>query len=372
MKFLIISHVLHKTKNAEFLGYGPYVKEMNLWLKFVDSVEIVAPLLKTQPNKIDLPYNHKNLIFTKVPSFNLIGLKNKFFTLLKLPYIFAKILFAMKRADHIHLRCPGNMGLLGAIAQIFFPNKIKTVKYAGNWDPQSKQPFSYVLQKKIISSPRLSKNTKVLIYGKWENQTKNIIPFFTASYMKKEIIAVKERDFSGVISLLFIGSLSLGKQPLIVLKVAKFLIDKGFNVELNFCGEGMERITLETYIKENNLNKYVQLHGNQNSDFVKNLYKKSHFLILMSKSEGWPKVLAEAMFWGCIPISTNVSCVSYMLGNGLRGRVVSTRIEEISENIEEIYNNQELYLKMSKNALVWSRNFTLEHFQEKIGTIING
>ena len=40
---------------------------------------------------------------------------------------------AMKWADHIHLRCPGNIGLLGCIVQIAFPKKVKTVKYAGNW-----------------------------------------------------------------------------------------------------------------------------------------------------------------------------------------------------------------------------------------------
>jgi len=53
----------------------------------------------------------------------------------------------MKSANHIHLRCPGNIGLLACLIQILFPNTPKTSKYAGNWDPNAKQPFTYKIQK---------------------------------------------------------------------------------------------------------------------------------------------------------------------------------------------------------------------------------
>ncbi len=81
----------------------------------------------------------------------------------------------MHRANHLHIRCPGNIGLLTCVAQIFFPKKPKTVKYAGNWDPYAVQAFSYRLQKKILNSTFLSKNVKVLVYGKWTGMSKNLI-----------------------------------------------------------------------------------------------------------------------------------------------------------------------------------------------------
>jgi len=40
MRFLIISHALHKTKEDAIFSYAPYVLEMNLWLKYVEKVEI--------------------------------------------------------------------------------------------------------------------------------------------------------------------------------------------------------------------------------------------------------------------------------------------------------------------------------------------
>ena len=60
MRFLIISHVLHKKRDYKFYGYAPYVREMNLWLKYVDEVEVVAPLIPGALSKIDIEYQHKN------------------------------------------------------------------------------------------------------------------------------------------------------------------------------------------------------------------------------------------------------------------------------------------------------------------------
>jgi hypothetical protein len=48
------------------------------------------------------------------------------------------IFVAKKNADHIHLRCPGNIGLLGFI-NIFSFKKAKP-QICWNWDPKAKQP----------------------------------------------------------------------------------------------------------------------------------------------------------------------------------------------------------------------------------------
>jgi hypothetical protein len=42
-------------------------------------------------------------------------------------------------------------------------------------------------------------------------------------------------------------------------------------------------------------------------------------VLLPSNSEGWPKAIAEGMFWGCVQLQTAVSCVPYMLDYGKEG-----------------------------------------------------
>ena len=306
VRFAIFSHVEHRYEDHKYYGYGPYIKEMNIWLKYVDQVDIIAPLKNQKPNIIDLNYEHSKINFSKIPSFNFtnkVAILNSFFVI---PFVLLKIFMTMSKADHIHLRCPGNVGLLACLVQILFPWKKKTAKYAGNWDPKSKQPMSYRLQKWILSNTFLTRNIQVLVYGEWPNQTKNIKPFFTASYNRNEI---KERvsneesfkqysEPSMCFKFLYVGTLSPGKQPLYAIKLVEELVKKGKRITLDVFGDGILKSDLQDYISNNKLESIVTLHGNQINNMIKRAYQVSQFLILPSKSEGWPKVVAEGHVLG--------------------------------------------------------------------------
>lgn len=370
MKFTIITHVNHILQANDYFGYAPYVHEMNIWFKYVDEVIIVAPIKNGVPTAIESEYKHGEIDFRKVPDFSFTSFSRIFSSIFKLPIIFWRVYFAMKNADHIHLRCPGNMGLIGCFVQILFPNKIKTAKYAGNWDSQSKQPFSYKIQKWILSNTFLTRNMQVLVYGNWENQSKNIKPFFTATYSDSEKEVVAKTDLNGTIHFIFVGSLVSGKNPLYAIKLIEKLAQKGRPVILNLYGEGAEKESLQNYIQENNLQNFVILHGNQNKETVKNAYQKSHFVILPSKSEGWPKAIAEAMFWGCVPIATKVSCIPFMLDFGNRGILLEMNLNQDINQIEVIIADENNFRNKSKLSQNWSQNYTLELFETEIKKLL--
>ncbi len=364
-KFAVITHVVHRPHEGKYFAYGPYVKEMNLWLKYTDEFILVAPQSAEKPTAIDLAYI-KSPVHYRVPSFNITSVGEMLKTLVKLPVVFYKTWLAMRRADHIHLRLPGNMGLVGSMVQMFFPGKPKTIKYAGNWDPKSKQPWSYRLQQKIVSNPRLTKNIKVLVYGEWPDQSKNIVPFFTASYTEKEIEEIETKDLDFPVRLIFVGALSAGKQPLVALKVLQELLERKIEARMDFYGDGDQRPVLEAYIRENRLENHVTLHGKQSAGTVKNAYRKAHFLIFPSLSEGWPKVVMEAMTWKCLPVTTGVSAVPYMLGNGKRGSIVRPEPELMAEEIVRYLDNPGEYKRKTEAGFRWAKQFTLEKFEAEI------
>lgn len=370
MKFTIITHVIHKEKNNCLFAYEPYVREMNLWLKNVSETKIVAPFSNEDITKIESVYKTEKISINKIFPFNVLSLKGIINSIFKIPLILREIYKAMCWADHIHLRCPGNIGLLGCFVQIFFPKKPKTVKYAGNWDPKSKQPWSYRLQKWIVSNTFLTKNCKVLVYGQWKNQSKNVMPFFTASYTEKEILKVTPKSFEEIINFIFVGTFSIGKQPLVCVKVVQELYKEGNKVRLDMYGNGSEFKKVKDYIRINNLEDIIFLHGNQSKEMVKKAFKNAHFLIFISKSEGWPKVVAEAMFWECLPISKAVSCVPMMLDNGNRGGIVSDSIDEIVTTVKGYIINQKKYKKQVIKAKKWSQQFTLEKFEKEIKKLL--
>jgi glycosyltransferase involved in cell wall biosynthesis len=343
---------------------------MNIWFKYVDSVEVVAPLVSDPISDIDFAYQHKNFALTKILAIQFTSITKTITSLSKLPIIFFKIIKACKKADHIHLRCPGNIGLIGCVVQIFFPRKQKTAKYAGNWDPNAKQPLSYNLQKWILSNKFLTRNMQVLVYGKWPNQTKNIKPFYTATYHNSEIEKPVQRNYSNELKFVFVGSLVNGKRPLLAIQIIKALQEQGRNLCLDIYGDGILKDQLQTYIKANKLEETVILHGNQSKDVIKKALKQAHFSILPSKSEGWPKAVAEAMFFGAIPIATKVSCVPDMLGFGTRGILIDGHLKEDVKAIMDILEDYKALEKMSMEAAAWSQHYTLDKFETDIAKLL--
>lgn len=414
MKIAVFTHVEHKKEGDSYYAYGPYIWEMNLWFRKVNGIEIVAPA-GTRANPANQCYSRKDIIFTEIPAINFKNGKNFFTSILRLPLIVSIIFTSMKRADHLHLRCPGNIGLLACLVQIMFPGKRKTAKYAGNWDPGAVQPWSYKFQKWVLNNTFLTRNMKVLVYGDWPEQTRIIHSFFTASFSEKQISAVREKNFSTPINFLFVGNLVPGKNPLIGIQLVKEIIvlrnltGQFPKIFLKIYGDGVDREMLESFCKEEKLEGLVQFFGNRPLEELKEAYQNAHFIILPSQSEGWPKAIAEGMFFGCIPIATAVSCVPWMLNYGSRGVLipVAARGEESNEKriavewgerkveslevkkrmntkksekdvIEEtgvkiitLIQDPEKMRRMSLEAQKWSQQYTLERFENAIQEVLS-
>ena len=369
-EFLIITHSSHKFQNERLFAYGPYVREMNIWLANYSSILIIAPVSDAEIKDIELNYE-KKVVFREIPSIEFTSLTSCFTSIWRLPEIMIILYKGIRQSEHIHLRCPGNIGLLGTVIQAFFPRKKKTAKYAGNWDWNSKQPWSYRIQQHLLRNTWITQNMQVLVYGNW-NETKNIRPFFTASYSKAEIddTPIRVLGKNEVLRLLYVGGLHKGKRPFMCLEVAQKLKANGLKIEMHFYGDGEEREKMEEWIRQNNLTDEVFLHGNVDAEAVKKAYQRAHFLVLISKSEGWPKVVAESMFWGCLPITTEVSCVPEMLDYGNRGDLVGEDVSNIVHRIEYYVDNLEQYQLKCEQAMDWSRQYTLEKFDSEIKQLI--
>ncbi|TYA71433.1 glycosyltransferase [Seonamhaeicola marinus] len=367
MRFLVITNAPTLLQDSKYVAYDPYVREMNIWCKYVDEFTIVSPT-RYNAKLLISPFNKQPKVVS-VKGLNFTSFSNSIKSVLWTPKILFKVFRACKKADHIHLRCPGNIGLLGCLVQVLFPSKIKTTKYAGNWDPNAKQPFSYRFQKWLLSNRLLTKNMTVLVYGKWKNQSKNIKPFFTATYSKDEIRPSLMRDYSATLNFMFVGSLVEGKRPLLAIKIVQELLKKGISICFNIYGEGILKLELQDYIVKNNLSNNIILQGNKSKEDIKKAIQKAHFLILPSKSEGWPKVIAEAMFFGAIPIATQISCVPFMLDFGKRGVLIEPEYESAVNTILQYLKTKDL----KEIALLgenWSKQYTLNAFEFEIKKLI--
>ncbi|HBT08485.1 MAG TPA: glycosyl transferase [Leeuwenhoekiella sp.] len=369
MNLLVISSAPILRRNDAYVAYAPYVREMDIWFEQLELINVVCPT-KHSGALLTEKFERQDLLIHTAPNLYIGNLKGMLCAIIYIPLIVSRLIREMQAADHIHLRCPGNIGLLGALVQLFFPQKKKTAKYAGNWDPKAKQPWSYNLQKWILSNSFLTRNMQVLVYGDWPHQSKNIKSFFTATYTEADKKALPQRKYDLPLRFLFVGSLVPGKRPLYALELVNELISKGFPAELHFYGDGPQKELLLEFIAEHHLEKSAFLHGNQSASVIAEAYTKSHFLILPSKSEGWPKAIAEAMWWGVIPIATPISCVPWMLDHGDRGVLVDAELESDITKLEALLKDKARLKHMAQKASEWSRTYTLDLFEAELKKLL--
>nr|WP_315152691.1 glycosyltransferase [uncultured Flavobacterium sp.] len=370
MKLLIVSTAPFVFKGKKCFAYSPYVKELVIWKKYANEVSFCCPIWQNQNGLLVEEVSFEIKKHYKLIELNLNSFTNVIQAFFSAFWNGLLIFKAMYQADHIHLRCPGNIGLIGCLVQILFPFKSKTAKYAGNWDPKAKQPWSYRLQKWLLSNTFLTRNMQVLVYGEWEGSSKNILPFFTATYWEAEKEPLQSLSFTNTIRFVFVGTLSKGKRPLYAVNLVQALFKRGYDVQLELYGEGSERAELEQHIKTNQLGSFIALKGNQSKEIIKVAYQNSHFVHLPSQSEGWPKAIAEGMFWGCVPLATSISCVPFMLDYGNRGVVLTTNLEQDVQQIIVILNDEVDYLEKREQASEWSRKYTLDVFENEIKRIV--
>lgn len=370
MKLIVISSSPFVAKDNGYEAYSPYIREMEIWARHTDAIGFCCPVWKSDQGTLVGPIAFPVQKLFEARDFNITTFGATLKAVAYSFHNFRKLFAAMRWADHIHLRCPGNLGLMGCIVQIFFPRKPKTAKYAGNWDPKAKQPWSYKLQRWILSNTWLTKNMQVLVYGEWPAQSKNIKPFFTATYHESDKQPVQARSLHGTLQAMFVGTLSPGKRPLYAVQLVAALRERGIDIQLSLYGHGAERQVLEDYIIQNKLGDSIFFKGNQPQEVVREAFKKSHFVVLPSQSEGWPKVIAEGMFWGCVPIASRVSCLANMLDNGQRGLLLDMDFESDVNQLFALINAPETYRDNAQKGIAWSRKYTMDRFENEIKMLL--
>jgi hypothetical protein len=370
MKLLIVETTIHYQHNGQLSAYAPYAREIDIWADLFSEVLIAAPCRNEVPPGDCAPFTRANI--SNAPQKETGGrtLKAKIVQAASVPGLIWSLGRVMRSAEAIHVRCPGNLGLLGALLAPLF-SRYLVAKYAGLWKSYPGEPMTYRLQRAILRSSWW--RGPVTVYGRWHNQLTHVVSFFTsvmtAEQMTRARQAAGRKEINSPLRVLYVGRLSKAKNVDILLKALAALKHDGIRTMCTIVGHGPEREPLETLCTELDLSGEVEFTGGVEFERVLDFYEKSDVLVLASQSEGWGKSVVEAMAFGLICIGSAQS-VPEMLGEG-RGIVVPPgNVGALTEALRGIATTPEDYAALRARAALWGQQFSLESLREALRQLL--
>ena len=367
-KLVIISHTEHyKNTENQIVGWGSTINEINFLADYWEEVVHVGCFYNDKAPSSALPYSKNNIRFKAIPPYGGKSLIDKIKIVAKIPKIVAVVYKNIKDATEVQLRLPTSMGLfLLPLFSFVFPRKYTFwVKYAGNWG-QANPPLSYKIQRWWLKN-NFAK-CKVTINGFWENQPSHCYSFenpcLTENQIEQGLEVSEQKTFNKPFVFTFVGRLEEAKGVTDCIEALRSIPIETIE-KVHFIGDGEK---IEFYKdKAAFLSDKVVFHGFLESHKVHSILAKSHFLVLPSKSEGFPKVIAEAACYGVIPVVSNVGSISHYINdnNGFVWNINSA--QSFNPILEKaIQTDSETLKDISVNTLELAKKFTFSHYLEKL------
>ena len=363
-RLLVVSDTAMQNTDSGVKAFGPVVKELTYLAKEFDEITWIGFERIGKNNSLVLIEN-KKIQTMLLRSVGGKTFRDKLNILTSYPKMYRVILNEVKKHRYIHSRAPSNPSVIVMFLSLFFSKKQFWHKYAGSWiDPA---PFFYHIQRIFLK--KLRYNSKITINGDYNISNKNIIPFENPCLDKidrkigKKNIETKLTITS--INLCFVGALNRNKGVDIILESLRNLNITNIGV-VYFVGDGPERNDFEFIAKKININ--IIFLGFLEKYKIKDIYSKCDFIILPSKSEGFPKVIGEAMNYGCIPIVSDVSCISQYIQDGVNGFLIHPiTFKEVQKKIylaKELTNKEKVKIKQYNYEL--AEKFTYQLYNNRI------
>ena len=375
MRLLIISQMSHYLRGNQIVGWGPTVHEIDHLAQIFDEIRHVACLHSETAPSSALPYSSNRVSLVPVPMVGGEGLLKKLDVVRLTPLFIRTIWKELKKADVVHVRCPANTSLLAIVllALVRAP-RIRWVKYAGNWRPDSKESWSYTFQRWWLKKG-LHRGV-VTINGRWPDQASHLYSFLNPCITEDELSRAQAfasaKQMSRPLRLLFVGRLAKVKGVDRALSILSSLQKRGLSVKLDLVGDGPERAEFEELARKLGVGDLTKFHGWLPRTALAPLYGEAHVMVFPTDSEGWPKVLSEAMAYGVVPVCSSVSSIPQYLEEFGTGRMFEPDdVEGFAGAIADYYSSPDIWKRESEMGVKASQSFTYTNYIAAVRKILN-
>ena len=373
MHLAVISHKICWRSEKSVSGFatdGGFPVQMEAISELFERTTIVVPCSHdSSPDGLSsLVGNNLDVVTLSVPKGT--GLKRKLHMFVWLLTNALVIWRQVKTADAVHTPIPGDVGTIGMLAALL-QRKPLLVRHCGNWLVQKtiaehawKWSMEYFAGGRNVmfatggaAEPPSLRNRSV----KW---------IFSTSLKADQLGKNSPRQLpsDGGLKLVIACRQEPGKGTDKVIESLPAILSVFPKAKLTVIGSGSLIELSRRRVEELGLRESVTFHGRIAQSKVVELLRAAHiFCYPTSASEGFPKVVLEALAAGLPVITTRVSVLPKLLRSGAGILLTKPDARELSDAVIQLCSDRDAYEQMSAKALETASEFSLEKWRDVIG-----
>ncbi len=169
--------------------------------------------------------------------------------------------------------------------------------------------------------------------------------------------------------LVSIGRFTKQKAYSRLLRIITKLKEDNYPIELWLLGDGEEKVVLEQYIKEHQLEANVTLWGFQSNPYA--YLAQCDLFVCSSISEGYSTAVTEALILGLPVITTNCSGMCELLKDGECGMITENSEEALYQGLKNLLDNPIIINSIKEKAVLRGKEFFLTKLIKNIELILH-
>ena len=283
----------------------------------------------------------------------------------------AKIIWReVRAADAVHAPIPGDVGTIG-ILFAFLLRKPLFVRHCGNWFVQ--KTWAEHFWKRSMERFAGGRNVMLATGGATESpsaKNPHLKWIFSTSLRQSDLANSQPRRFpaDGEIKLIIACRQEKKKGIDVVIASLPQILQEFPRTSLDVVGDGSLLDDLKKQAANLGLENRIVFHGKVKQSQVTDLLKRAHlFCYPTSASEGFPKVVLEALAAGLPVITTKVSVLPQLIGSGCGVLLDQISAPALANAVRKICSDEAEYNRMSARAnrqevpSLWSHGQIFNH-----------
>jgi hypothetical protein len=371
----VFSHKLcwRPREGEGFATDGGFPFQMRAIAGLFDSTTLVLPCQPSPGHRGDARLSGHNLTVVPLSVPQGQGLWHKmrfpFWFLRNLPVLIRETL----RADAVHAPIPGDIGTIG-MALALVCRKPLFVRHCGNWFVQA-TPAEHVWK---ASMQWLAGGANVMLAtgggGKPPSDRNPAVKWiFSSACTARDLHEAASRAGTREPGTrLIIGCRQdREKGTGIAIESLSRLVRDFPAITLDVVGDGEALAEFRQLAIRLGVDRRVTFHGSVPHDRVMALLQQADlFCYPTIASEGFPKIVLEALACGLPVVTTRVSVLPGLIGTGCGVLVDRAAPDEIAAAVKSCLMSPESYRRMSRCATATAAQYSLERWSEAIGEML--